>query len=133
MTASKANGIESQLLTRAIEALDPRRIAQIIDKPMDVAASKFSFTTTGPLTGSVTRYRLPYLSITPTFSTCKDHGYLRGEHFACPHCGGETEVWSRVTGYLRPVAHYNDGKKQEYADRQTFRIPECVAAEELAL
>ena len=77
------------------------------------------------------RYRLPYISITPTFSTCKDHGYLQGEHFACPQCGGDTEVWSRITGYLRPVAHYNDGKKEEYADRLPFHIPECAETAEL--
>ncbi len=68
-------------------------------------------------------YSLPYLSVTPTFSICKEHGYIRGEHAACPKCGTETEVWSRVTGYLRPVSDYNDGKKQEYADRVKFRIP----------
>jgi len=71
-----------------------------------------------------TKYKLPYISITPTFSTCPEHGYIRGERVACPDCGAETEVWSRVTGYLRPVANYNDGKKQEYADRVKFRIPE---------
>ena len=70
------------------------------------------------------RYRLPYLSITPTFSTCPNHGYIRGEHFVCPTCGAEAEVWSRITGYLRPVSNYNEGKKQEYADRLTFRVPE---------
>ncbi len=71
-----------------------------------------------------TKYKLPYLSITPTFSICARHGYLKGEHFSCPRCGAETEVWSRVTGYLRPVADYNEGKKQEYADRVAFRDPE---------
>ncbi len=70
--------------------------------------------------------RLPYLSITPTFSVCNNHGYLRGEQFTCPTCGGETEVWSRVTGYLRPLANYNDGKRQEYKDRVKYRIPESV-------
>jgi len=73
------------------------------------------------------RHKLPYVSITPTFSICSDHGYIRGEHFHCPTCESETEVWSRVTGYLRPVSNYNDGKKQEYADRKKFRIPELVA------
>ena len=68
------------------------------------------------------RFKLPYLSITPTFSICCDHGYIRGEHFKCPHCGNETEVWSRVTGYLRPVANYNDGKKAEYFDRLKFVV-----------
>lgn len=70
------------------------------------------------------QYNLPYLSITPTFSVCNSHGYLRGEQFKCPTCGSETEVWSRVTGYLRPVANYNDGKRQEYKDRRKFRVPE---------
>lgn len=69
------------------------------------------------------KYKLPYISITPTFSICMDHGYICGEHFACPDCGAETEVWSRVTGYLRPVADYNAGKKQEYADRVKFCVP----------
>jgi ribonucleoside-triphosphate reductase len=71
-------------------------------------------------------HKLPYLSITPTFSVCNNHGYLRGEQFACPTCGGETEVWSRVTGYLRPLANYNDGKRQEYHDRLKYRIPESA-------
>lgn len=73
------------------------------------------------------KYKLPYLSITPTFSICPDHGYVRGEHHACPSCGKEAEVWSRVTGYLRPVANYNDGKKQEYYDRKKYRMPEMCA------
>jgi anaerobic ribonucleoside-triphosphate reductase len=69
-------------------------------------------------------YNLPYISITPTFSICEDHGYIAGEHFSCPRCHRDTEVWSRVTGYLRPVANYNRGKRQEYADRVKFRLPE---------
>lgn len=73
-----------------------------------------------------TKYKLPYISITPTFSVCNTHGYLRGEQFTCPHCGAETEVWSRVTGYLRPLANYNDGKRQEYRDRKKFFIPELA-------
>lgn len=74
-----------------------------------------------------TNYKLPYISITPTFSICKDHGYIRGEHFSCPQCGIETEVWSRVTGYLRPVSNYNHGKKQEYFDRKKFKVSERVS------
>ncbi len=69
------------------------------------------------------RFKLPYLSLTPTFSICQDHGYIRGEHFRCPDCGAETEVWSRVTGYLRPVENFNEGKKQEYFDRRKFKVP----------
>lgn len=69
-----------------------------------------------------TNYKIPYISITPTFSICNDHGYINGEHFTCPECGKETEVWSRVVGYLRPVKNYNVGKKQEYFDRKKFVI-----------
>ncbi|MGI6458752.1 MAG: ribonucleoside triphosphate reductase [Candidatus Hydrogenedentales bacterium] len=69
------------------------------------------------------RFKLPYLSLTPTFSICQEHGYIRGEHFRCPDCGAETEVWSRVTGYLRPVENFNEGKKQEYFDRRKFKVP----------
>ena len=65
-------------------------------------------------------YRLPYVSITPTFSICNDHGYLYGEQPACPTCGAETEVWSRVVGYLRPVRNFNVGKKEEYNERVKY-------------
>lgn len=74
-----------------------------------------------------TRYKLPYISITPTFSICQEHGYIRGEHFTCPQCGGKTEVWSRVTGYLRPVENYNMGKKEEYFNRKKFKVEEKVS------
>ena len=70
------------------------------------------------------QFKLPYLSITPTFSVCDSHGFLSGEHFKCPSCGKACEVWSRVTGYLRPVENYNEGKRQEYADRKKFDVPE---------
>ncbi len=69
-----------------------------------------------------TKYKLPYISLTPTFSICNSHGYIAGEHFSCPTCGADTEVWSRVTGYLRPVQNYNRGKRQEYADRVKYTI-----------
>ena len=69
-------------------------------------------------------YKLPYISLTPTFSVCNDHGYLNGEQFTCPECGGETEVWSRVVGYLRPVQNYHKGKKAEYGDRVKYVIKE---------
>jgi len=59
-----------------------------------------------------TNFKMPYISITPTFSICKEHGYLKGEQFKCPICNTKTEVWSRVTGYLRPVENYNVGKKR---------------------
>ena len=73
------------------------------------------------------RYKLPYLSFTPTFSVCPDHGYISGEHFECPQCGGKAEVWSRVVGYLRPVQNYNAGKKEEYAQRRKYVIREEAA------
>lgn len=72
------------------------------------------------------RYRLPYLSITPTFSICPAHGYLAGEHWHCPICNAETEVWSRVVGFLRPVANYHAGKRQEYADRKKYHLLQPV-------
>ena len=69
-----------------------------------------------------TQYKMPYISLTPTFSICPEHGYIGGEHFTCPSCGAETEVWSRVVGYLRPVKNFNTGKKQEYKDRKKFKL-----------
>ncbi len=66
------------------------------------------------------QFRLPYYSITPTFSVCRDHGYLVGEHAVCPKCGERAEVYSRVVGYLRPVEQWNDGKQAEFADRKVF-------------
>ena len=65
-------------------------------------------------------YKLPYYTISPTYSICKNHGYLSGEHFECPECGDKAEVYSRITGYYRPVQHWNDGKTQEYKDRQEY-------------
>ena len=67
-------------------------------------------------------YRLPYISITPTFSICPAHGYLAGEHWQCPVCGDKCEVWSRVVGFLRPVANYNAGKRQEYLERKKYQL-----------
>ena len=71
-----------------------------------------------------TNYKLPYLSLTPTFSVCPNHGYIPGEHFTCPTCGSDAEVWSRVVGYLRPVQNFHRGKKQEYAERLKYVIKE---------
>lgn len=65
-------------------------------------------------------YELPYFSVTPTFSTCDDHGYLNGEQFSCPICGKETEVWTRVVGFYRPVQAFNNGKFEEYKDRKEY-------------
>ncbi|MBR1984935.1 MAG: ribonucleoside triphosphate reductase [Clostridia bacterium] len=69
-----------------------------------------------------TTSKMPYISLTPTFSICNDHGYITGEHFECPECGKKTEVWSRVVGYLRPVQDYNDSKYDEYMNRKKFVI-----------
>ena len=67
-------------------------------------------------------YKLPYYTISPTYSICKEHGYIAGEHFTCPHCGKEAEVYSRITGYYRPVQNWNDGKTQEYKERKLYEI-----------
>jgi ribonucleoside-triphosphate reductase len=66
--------------------------------------------------------RLPYFTLTPTFSVCPDHGYLSGEHFKCPTCGGDCEVYSRVVGYYRPVKNWNAGKQEEFRLRRTFKV-----------
>ena len=65
-------------------------------------------------------YRLPYYTMSPTYSVCSEHGYLTGEVTVCPHCGKPTEVYSRITGYYRPVQNWNKGKAQEYKDRKTY-------------
>ena len=67
-------------------------------------------------------YRLPYYTMSPTYSVCKEHGYIAGEHFICPKCGQKTEVYSRITGYYRPVQNWNDGKLEEYKERKTYNI-----------
>ena len=67
-------------------------------------------------------YKLPYYTMSPTYSICKNHGYLTGEQFKCPYCGEEAEVYSRITGYYRPVKNWNDGKTQEYKERRVYDI-----------
>jgi len=67
-----------------------------------------------------TNYKLPYISLTPTFSICNNHGYIAGEHPVCPACGESAEVWSRVVGYLRPVQNFNTGKREEYTQRKKY-------------
>lgn len=67
-------------------------------------------------------YKLPYYTLSPTYSICKEHGYLAGEQKTCPHCGRVTEVYSRITGYYRPVQNWNDGKLQEYANRKEYDV-----------
>lgn len=67
-------------------------------------------------------YKLPYYTMSPTYSICKEHGYISGEHFACPVCGKKAEVYSRITGYYRPVQNWNDGKTQEYKNRTVYDV-----------
>jgi len=75
-------------------------------------------------------YKLPYYTLSPTYSICRTHGYLAGEQFTCPHCGEKTEVYSRITGYYRPVQNWNDGKSQEYKDRKVYNIANSVLKKE---
>jgi len=71
-------------------------------------------------------YKLPYYTLSPTYSICKEHGYLAGEVKKCPHCGQRTEIYSRITGYYRPVQNWNDGKLQEYANRTEYDVANSV-------
>ena len=67
-------------------------------------------------------YHIPYYTMSPTYSICKDHGYLEGEQFTCPKCGSKTEVYSRITGYYRPIQNWNDGKTEEYNNRKEYNL-----------
>ena len=71
-------------------------------------------------------YKLPYYTLSPTYSICKDHGYISGEVYECPICGSKTEVYSRITGYYRPVQNWNDGKSKEFKDRKVYDIANSV-------
>jgi len=73
-----------------------------------------------------TNYKLPYYTLSPTYSICREHGYLAGEVEMCPRCGAKTEIYSRITGYYRPVQNWNDGKLQEYANRKEYEIETSV-------
>ena len=75
-------------------------------------------------------HKLPYYTLSPTYSVCKNHGYLPGEQFVCPECGEKTEVYSRITGYYRPVQNWNDGKSQEYKERKVYDIDASFAKRE---
>jgi len=76
---------------------------------------------------------MPYMTITPTYSICQQHGYIKGEHFDCPECGEETEVWTRVVGFHRPVQSWNKGKKEEFKDRLEFEPEESIAKQTATL
>ncbi len=71
-------------------------------------------------------YKLPYYTLSPTYSICRTHGYIAGEHYTCPHCGEKAEVYSRITGYYRPVQNWNDGKSQEFKERKVYNIETSV-------
>ncbi len=71
-------------------------------------------------------YKLPYYTLSPTYSICPNHGYITGEQYTCPHCGAKTEVWSRITGYYRPIQNWNEGKFQEYKERKEYDIGHSV-------
>lgn len=77
-------------------------------------------------------YKLPYYTLSPTYSICKDHGYLSGEVYTCPHCGRKTEVYSRITGYYRPVQNWNEGKTQEFKERKVYQITTHPTPSEIA-
>ena len=74
-------------------------------------------------------YKLPYYTLSPTYSVCRSHGYIAGEKFTCPECGGRTEVYSRITGYYRPVQNWNDGKRQEYKERKVYNAAAALQKE----
>ena len=67
-------------------------------------------------------YHLPYYTMSPTYSVCKEHGYITGEQYICPKCGARTEVYSRITGYYRPIQNWNDGKSEEFLNRKTYNL-----------
>ena len=71
-------------------------------------------------------YELPYYTISPTYSVCADHGYIAGEEYTCPVCGRTTEVYSRITGYYRPVQNWNTGKAEEFKERKTYNIATSI-------
>ncbi|MFS0712820.1 ribonucleoside triphosphate reductase [Microbacterium sp. 2P01SA-2] len=77
---------------------------------------------------SLERFRIPYITVTPTFSICPQHGYLSGDHASCPQCRAECEVWTRVMGYFRPVSSFNIGKRGEAAERVSFSYERAAAA-----
>lgn len=78
-------------------------------------------------------FKLPYYTLSPTYSICEEHGYIAGEHFTCPHCGGATEVYSRITGYYRPVRNWNDGKSSEFENRKTYEPEELFSINRTSL
>jgi ribonucleoside-triphosphate reductase len=81
-----------------------------------------------------TKFKIPYVTVTPTFSICPIHGYIAGEHFKCPKCTIEQpcEVYSRIVGYLRPVQQWNEGKKQEFKERKEFKESKEILKEEVS-
>ncbi|MEG0978125.1 MAG: ribonucleoside triphosphate reductase [Bacilli bacterium] len=78
-----------------------------------------------------TNYHIPYYTISPTYSVCKDHGYIDGEVYVCPKCGKKTEVYSRITGYYRPLQNWNDGKTEEFKERKEYDVSSSHISTEL--
>jgi len=72
-------------------------------------------------------YHIPYFTFTPSFSVCKNHGYISGEHQTCPKCGESCEIYSRIVGYLRPISQWNEGKRAEFDMRKHFQIEPAKA------
>jgi len=79
----------------------------------------------GLIRKTASNFRLPYFTLSPSFSVCSSHGYLKGEQESCPTCHQDTEIYSRVVGYLRPVQQWNDGKRSEFSIRKTFTVPDA--------
>ena len=76
-------------------------------------------------------YKLPYYTLSPTYSVCSEHGYVAGEHYTCPICGKKSEVYSRITGYYRPVQNWNDGKTQEFKERKVYSMLDYMKHKDL--
>ena len=76
-------------------------------------------------------YKLPYYTLSPTYSVCSEHGYIAGEHYTCPICGKKSEVYSRITGYYRPVQNWNDGKTQEFKERKVYSMLDYMKHKDL--
>lgn len=70
----------------------------------------------------VSQYNIPYFSLSPIYSVCEDHGYISGKHDTCPDCKKPCEVWSRVSGYYRPIQYYNEAKRKEFEQRKEYKL-----------
>ena len=105
---------ESDLLLACSDALIAAQNAVITAESLDIGSCYIG--------DIMENYEIPYFTHSPSFSICEDHGYIPGEEFSCPTCGKDTEVWSRIVGYYRPIANWNKGKQEEFKDRLTFKV-----------